>query len=191
MPSLPPDLTDLIASLDRVDTDVRRLTDGLSDTQFNWQPHGGRAWSVAQCLDHLRAGIAIYLPPMQHAAEEARTRSLARRDPLRPGGWFSRWFISNMGPQVRMKLKAPGKIVPGSRFEKASLVAAFLAAQEDVRTYVRNTATLDLNAVRFVNPFVSVLRFTAATGLLVIEAHNRRHLAQAERVTTTEGFPAT
>jgi hypothetical protein len=189
MTVLPPDLTELIAALDRVDDRVRRLTSDLTDAQFNWQPQGGRGWSIGQCLDHLRVAIVTYLAPMAVAADTARTRGLTRRDPLRPGGWPSRWFVSMMGPQPRVKMKAPTKIVPGARLEKASAVAAFLAAQEQVRDYVRRTADLDLNAVRFANPFISGLRFTAATGLLVIEAHNRRHLWQAEQVTRADGFP--
>jgi hypothetical protein len=94
-----------------------------------------------------------------------------------------------MGPKPRLKLKAPGKIAPGSQFEKAATVAAFLATQAEVRDYIRQSADLDLNAIRFVNPLVRGIRFTAATGLLVLEAHNRRHLWQAEQVALAEGFP--
>ena len=38
---------------------------------------------------------------------------------------------------------------------------------------------LDLSGVRFPNPFIPGLRFSLATGLNVITAHERRHLAQA------------
>jgi hypothetical protein len=44
-------------------------------------------------------------------------------------------------------------------------------------------------SVRFQNPFVPLLRFTIGTGLLVINAHDRRHLWQAERVEDAPGFP--
>jgi hypothetical protein len=187
--TLPPDLTALINSLDLVDQSVRRLTDPLTEAQFNWQPHGGRGWSIAQCLDHLRAGSAIYLRPLIAAADTARANGLRRDGPLRAGGLLSRWFVSMMGPKPRLKLKAPGKIAPGSRFEKAATVAAFLATQVEVRDYVLKTADLDLNAVRFANPLVRGIRFTAATGLLVLEAHNRRHVWQAEQVPLADGFP--
>jgi DinB superfamily len=186
---LPPDLRTLVDSLDRVDAAVTRLTADLSDAQFNWQPHEGRAWSIGQCLDHLRVSSAVYVPPMAEAAAQARTRGLTRRDPIRPGGWPSKWFVSMMGPQPRVKLKAPGRIVPGATFTRREAVAAFLATQARVREFVQQTADLDLNAVRFANPFITGIRFTVATGLLVIEAHNRRHLWQAERVAAADGFP--
>jgi hypothetical protein len=43
-------------------------------------------------------------------------------------------------------------------------------------------------SVRFKNPFVPLLRFTIGTGLLVINAHDRRHL-WPERVEDAPGFP--
>jgi hypothetical protein len=186
---LPTDLQSLVDSLDRVDGAVTRLTADLSDRQFNWQPHEGRGWSIGQCLDHLRVSAAIYLEPMTQAADEARSRGLMRRDPIRPGGLPSKWFISMMGPQPRVKMKAPGKIVPGATFTRREAVDAFLATETQVRDFVRRNADLDMNGVRFVNPFIAWVRFTTATGLLVIEAHNRRHLRQAEQVAQTAGFP--
>jgi hypothetical protein len=48
---------------------------------------------------------------------------------------------------------------------------------------------IEFNRVRFKNPFVPLLRFTVGTGLMVINAHDRRHLWQAERVQVAPGFP--
>ena len=64
----------------------------------------------------------------------------------------------------------------------ADAVAAFLASQDDVRGFLRRYAEIDLAALRFPNPLVRGLRFSLATGLHVIAAHERRHLWQAWRV---------
>jgi hypothetical protein len=188
--TLPPDLAALVSSLTAVDNAVAALATTLTDGQFNWQPLGGRAWSIGQCLDHLRASSAVYLPALDRAAEEARSRGLRRREPLRPGGLPSKWFISMIGPQPRVRMKAPSKIAPASRLDRDAAIAAFLDTQARVRDYVTRNADLDLNAVRFNNPLVKGLRFTVATGLLIIEAHNRRHLWQAQQVARTVGFPS-
>jgi hypothetical protein len=58
-----------------------------------------------------------------------------------------------------------------------------------MRSVVRDGAELDLNRIRFHNPFVATLRFTVGAGLLIIAAHNRRHLWQAEQVRQAAGFP--
>ena len=51
-----------------------------------------------------------------------------------------------------------------------------------MREFLRAYANLDLAAVRFPNPFIRGLRFSLATGLHVITAHERRHLWQAWQV---------
>jgi len=39
------------------------------------------------------------------------------------------------------------------------------------------------------SPFVLVLRFAVSAGLMIIPAHDRRHLWQAERVKESSGYP--
>ena len=51
-----------------------------------------------------------------------------------------------------------------------------------MRAFLRAHADLDLASVRFPNPFIPGVRFSLATGLHVIPAHERRHLWQAWRV---------
>ena len=47
--------------------------------------------------------------------------------------------------------------------------------------FLRRYAEIDLAGVRFPNPFIRGVRFSLATGLHVIAAHERRHLWQAWR----------
>jgi DinB superfamily len=60
--------------------------------------------------------------------------------------------------------------------------ASFRNSQDEVRAFLSRHADLDLGAVRFPNPFVRGIRFSLATGLHVITAHERRHLWQVGRV---------
>lgn len=46
-----------------------------------------------------------------------------------------------------------------------------------------------MNSIRFVNPFVPVIRFTVGTGLKITCSHERRHVLQASRVKQSPGFP--
>ena len=54
-----------------------------------------------------------------------------------------------------------------------------MASQDEVRDFLTASADLDLAAIRFPNPFVRRIRFSLATGLHVITAHERRHMWQA------------
>jgi hypothetical protein len=108
---------------------------------------------------------------------------------LQPAGWLSRYFLKKAEPPVSLKIKAPSKIQPPSTISKNDALAHFQQSNVDVRQFTIETAGLDLCSIRFKNPFVPLLNFTVATGLLVIAAHNRRHLWQAEQVVKREDFP--
>jgi hypothetical protein len=185
---LPSDLTSITDTLDAVDHDATSLVAHLDDGQFNWQPEKGH-WSIAQCLDHLTRANSVYLDAMRAGAARARTADLVRRGPIDPG-FLSRLFINSMGPQSAMRFPAPSVAVPTrSDLRKEDVLPAFLRIQEDVRAFAQACADLDLNRARFVNPFVRAVRFSIGTGLLVIAAHDRRHLSQAHRVREANAFP--
>jgi hypothetical protein len=76
---------------------------------------------------------------------------------------------------------APGKIRPRPQVDGAVL-DRFLQSNKRAREVIAQAGAHDVNRVRFRNPFVPLIRFSAGTGLLIITAHQRRHLLQAERV---------
>jgi hypothetical protein len=75
---------------------------------------------------------------------------------------------------------APKKTVPAAKVEP-SVLDRFLRSNQAARELVRQASNYDVNRIRFKNPFVSVIRFTAGTGLEIVSSHERRHLLQAER----------
>ena len=182
-----PNLETILADLKKSDQDARRIISGLSDVQGNWQP-SETAWSVAQCLDHLARGNTLYAAALHKAVKEARAEEKPRSGPIQPG-WFGRYFIRALEPPPRRKMRAPAKIVPVSRIACRDVLESFLRSHDDMRAVIRDAAQLDLNRIRFRNPFIGFLRFTVGTGLLVITAHDRRHLWQAKRVLECPGFP--
>ncbi|MGC2697367.1 MAG: DinB family protein [Candidatus Angelobacter sp.] len=178
---LPADLQAVIKELDRADREARELVGGLADTQLNWQPDGGKAWSVNQCLDHLAQVNKLYTDALRTAVRSARARVASSRKPIQPG-WFGRWFINTMEPPARRKFKAEDKVMPVEYMSGTEALHAFVRAHDDVRSLIQESQRLDLNRIRFKNPFVGLFRFTVGTGLLIIGSHDRRHLWQARQV---------
>jgi hypothetical protein len=162
--------------------DARTLVDGLSESRGTWQPRPG-SWSVAECLDHLTTSNRVYLEAMSPPAERARAAGRLRRGPAVPG-LIGGWFVRSLEPQVkaRFKMRAPKKIQPRPSPTLASARDEFFASQRDVLSFLRQYATIDLAHVSFPNPFIRGIRFSLATGLHVLAAHERRHLQQAWRV---------
>ncbi|MEZ5318400.1 MAG: DinB family protein [Vicinamibacterales bacterium] len=182
-PAWPARLTsDLLAS----DRRAREIAGGLTFAQLTWKPRPD-AWSVGQCLQHLRIATDVYLPPIALALEG---RPHAPVHEITPG-WFARWFIRSYvaASDQQKKAPAPRKIDPGPHVAP-DVLEAFLRSNETARRAIERAAPYDVNGIRFVNPFVPLLRFTVGTGLEIIARHEDRHLLQAERVRAQPGFPA-
>jgi hypothetical protein len=176
------ELERLDAGLAAVDRDAQTIVANVSDDCGRWRPtpHG---WSLAQCFDHLATANRVYLGAMEAPVARARQEGRTRRRPPVPG-LVGGWFVRRLEPPVtaRRRLRAPRKIVPRPEPSLADAYAAFCASQQAVRTFLRDAADLDLAAIRFPNPFIRGIRFSVATGLHVIAAHDRRHLWQARQV---------
>jgi hypothetical protein len=179
---IPADIVKLEDALNAAEQDARTLVADLTDQQGAWRADSG-SWSVAECLDHLATANRVYLRSMQPSSDRALARGQRRRGPAQPG-LIGRWFVRTLEPPVkpRYRLKAPRIIRPRSSPALRDAMSQFLASQDEVRAFLRKYAEIDLAGVRFPNPFVRGVRFSLATGLHVIAAHERRHLWQAWRV---------
>ncbi len=181
MAELLPDIGNLRDQLDAAERDARLLVESLTEERGCWCAATG-SWSVAQCLDHLAKTNQVYLGAMKEPAIRARVAGRLRRRPALPG-FVGRWFATKMEPPVMAlsKMKAPRNITPGASPSLADAFARFLASQNEVRDYLRTNADLDLAGILFPNPLLPGIRFSVATGVHVITAHERRHIWQAWR----------
>jgi hypothetical protein len=102
------------------------------------------------------------------------------------GRWFIRRYIEPSADTTRAR--APRKIAPGAMVD-AAILERFFASNDAARLLIARAGHHDVNRIRFVNPFVPLLRFTVGTGLEILTRHQRRHLLQAERVKELRDFP--
>jgi hypothetical protein len=172
-------------SLNASDEAAKRLAEGLTEEQLNWQPAPGR-WSVGQCLEHLCITNEAYLPAIAGALREKPDAPVEQIVPGWFGGWFLRSFIEPL-PQGK-RVPAPPKIRPAARVG-LSVLDRFLSGSQWCREVILNARSKDVNRIRFWNPLVKGIRFTVGTGLEIIAGHDRRHLLQAERVRNSAEFP--
>jgi DinB superfamily len=176
------DIEDLQDQLAAAERDARVLVADLAEAQGGWHAESG-SWSVAQCLDHLAITNRAYLLAMKEPAIRAREQGRFRRSTATPG-LVGRWFVRTLEPPVKapFKIKSPRSVEPRVSLSLANAFASFATTQDELRKFLGTYAVLDLAGVRFSNPFVRGIRFSLATGLHVITAHERRHLCQAWRV---------
>lgn len=178
----PADIKALDDGLEALERETQTVAGGLTEATGGWRPRED-AWSVAECFDHLATSNRVYLVAMREAALRARREGRMRRGPATPG-LFGGMFVRSLEPPPSRfsKLKAPRKIRPRTAPPLSDALGAFVTTQRDAREFLREHADLDLAGVTFANPFIPGVRFSLATGLHVIVAHEKRHLWQARNV---------
>jgi hypothetical protein len=175
----------ILSELDAADRRAEAVATGLSPSQLNWRPKDG-AWSIGQCLEHLRVANDV-MGPVLAAALEGKPQGPVEEITL---GWFSGWFIRTyIAPNPGgARARAPKKIAP-SRQVEAAILETYLRSTEAARALVSKASSYDVNRIRYPNPFIPLLRFTVGAGLEIIAKHQGRHLLQAEAVRQSAAFP--
>jgi hypothetical protein len=181
-------LAALLAELRAAEDRAAKLVAGLSDNQTNWRPESGTSWSVRQCLDHLARTNRAYAANIHDAVDSCPKKQWTPTVDISPA-WAGSWFARQLEPPVRRKLKTSAILTPPETGDIHEAIRAFVESHELVRAIIASAAHVDLNRLRSRNPFVSLLRFSVGTGLLIINAHDSRHLWQAERVKEAASFP--
>jgi hypothetical protein len=176
--SAPPDLQKLLDDLSRNEETVARLVAGLSEAQLKWQPDGGRAWSILQCLEHLTLSNRLYIDQMKPAVERA-PRFDATPKRFRPG-LLAGMFIASLEPPLKFKAPAPKQLLPASKSEPTKVLEEWRGSHETLRKLA--AVPVDWDRVTLKNPFFQAVSMKLGTAMLVLPAHERRHLWQAEKV---------
>ena len=176
---LPRELQGLLDEIDHCERDAASLVADLDDASVNWRPPGG-GWSVAQCLHHLAVINEFYLRECRSYLNAGRQAGHAFAG-LQPTMW-GRAFVRWLEPPVRMKSKAAPVAQPAPSIPRDQLLPLFKASHDEYRALVHDCADVDVNRVTMPNPFLTRVRMRMATILLVIPAHDRRHLWQARKV---------
>lgn len=179
--TLPADLRALLTELDTVDHDLKALTSDLADSVATRRPGTG-GWCVTECIGHLATANELYITAMRGPAQRALDGGRLRRGPARPGV-LGAVFVSMLEPPPRWwaYLPMPRQLAPGAALPVATTLLKFRSSQDGIRSFIWSYATVDLAGVTFPNPFIRGIRFSLATGLNVLTAHQRRHLLQAWR----------
>jgi hypothetical protein len=174
-------------SIRQLTANATALAGRFNITQLTWQPAAGERWSILECLDHIAITNTVYLDAMQTAIGYARPGRSA--DVFHTAGLPSTKFTLFQEPPPSRRFPAPLKLRPRPTLNPEGIMPEFLANIERVTSVVESSAGKDLNSVRFRNPLLPLFRFTVSTSLLMLAAHGRRHMWQADQVTHEPDFP--
>ncbi len=185
--ALRPEIDEFRKQFEQISADADALVAPLSDEQFAWQP-APDAWSVSQCLDHLNATARQYLPAMDEGVAEAIRRGLYGAGPY-SYNWVGRLIVYLNQPPPRLRASAPKAFQPEPGRSRHDVMAAFRAYQVQYVDRLHQANGLDLARARVASPVARWIRIPLGSAFGMMLAHERRHLAQARRVLSAEGFP--
>lgn len=178
---------EVATQLDAIHAKTSEVCAGLDSARLNWQPDGGRRWSIAQCLDHLAKTTQFYGRRLEDAISTAPAG--AERQAAHPN-LMGRMLIWSMEPPARLHMPTHAALQPPSTLEPAEVRRAFSDSLDYLSTLTARALHIDASRVKYANPLARDTRlFNVATGVLVMLAHNRRHLDQADRVRRHKDFP--
>jgi len=168
-----------------------KLVEGLSDAQANFKPTP-KKWSINECIEHINISNRLYAAKLEAAIEKARAAGKTGSEPYGRGTLMGRFILNNLrqGAKAR-KVPAPGKFKPvDSEHDQARLSEEFRRYVNRLKELAEQAEGLPLGKLKFPTPVAPIGRVTAAQAFEMMRHHTQRHLGQAERVKTAEGFPA-
>jgi hypothetical protein len=178
--ALAPEIDDFRRQFEQLTTEVDALVTPLNDSEFSWQPAPDR-WSVGQCIDHLNATAREYLPALDSGIADAMRRGLYGPGPYRYN-WIGRMHVFLMQPNSWVRGKARKSFYPPPNRSRQEIMAAFRAYQVQYVDRLRQANGLDLARARAASPVVHWLPMPLGSAFALLITHERRHLAQAQRV---------
>lgn len=160
--------------------EVPGLVAKLTEEQFGWSP-GPKRWSMAQCFDHLNATARAFVPGIDRAIEDARTRGLKGDGPFTLSV-FERLFLRSTEPPPGLRFPAPRVLAPKADKPMAAILSEFMDWQDRLDERLRLADGLDLRRARARSPAFPVFVWSLGSLFGITLAHERRHLWQARQI---------
>lgn len=155
----------------------------LPATTMQQSPAPGQ-WSMAQCLEHLNIYGRFYLPAIEKAIQQGKTKghlAVANYSP----GWLGAYFTNLMRPgaagQLKSKMKAPKNAIPAAQPDARAMLAEFIDQQETMLKLLDSASLVHLERLRVPISLTPWIRLQLGDTFSFVIAHLERHVLQAGR----------
>ena len=167
---------------EEIDAATKRAWELIKSTEprlFTVRPHPA-SWSAAECLSHLSISTELFLPVIAQSIEEGRKRGLitSKKPSMDLLGRILRWFLE---PPIRKRVATSTPFVPRSVRAKAEAFGEFSSLQSKLIDLLHQASGLDLGKLKIISPFDKRVRYNLYSAFMIVVAHQRRHLWQAEQ----------
>ncbi len=157
------------------------LAASLDEARWNARPARG-GWAPAECMVHLNLTARQMVPLMRAAVAEVRGKNRRVEPPYRLTllARGLRWFLE---PPYRMKIATQPSFIPGAAASKGEILAVWNECHDGYEALAQECEGLDLDHAILTSPFdpKGRSRYSVYAAFLILAAHERRHLWQAEQ----------
>lgn len=172
-------LDDLEAQFNAARDCAQALVDSAGTELCDTPPAAG-SWSAAECLQHLNISDDAYLYIWQQIIANAGPRKKEMNAPYRTDFW-GRLFSWILEPPARNRSKTPVPFEPVECKEISTVLAAFVERQERIVAALHRCRGRAIDQVKMSSPIDRRIRYSIWSSFLIVAAHQRRHLWQAEQ----------
>lgn len=175
--------TRLHSEFDEVVRRCQALAARLDDAALMRRP-APESWSVAENLEHLSATAATYNRRIRRRLDASRISNTFAREKKSIVG---RVWLSFVEPPARMRLKVPAAALqPGEITSREALLARFAETHQTLIALLEESDAYDRMRLRIPTAFAKRITVTLYDAFIVLAAHGRRHLWQAEKAVAAE-----
>lgn len=177
-------LTGLIDQAQKSAKALTGLVEPLSLAQLNWKPDA-TTWSAGEVVHHIITSNEAYFRKLE---EQVPIGKKAGKEAEFSSGWFGKTFIKRMEPGAP-KAKTFKVFEPTASDYQLDILQQFRDNQAKLKEWIEKCQGKDLKKVKIPSPLTGLIRFRLGDALNILVTHQRRHLAQARRLTEHPDFP--
>ncbi len=184
-----PHLRDCLAQHRAAAAAVDAVFSAHSADQLRFVPGRGR-WSILGNVEHLVRVGREQAAAVAEVIERGRREGRRRRGAFRAAGW-ERWFIALVEPPYRLRMPTLRRYVADGDLDPGDVRRRFGVLQDELAALIAAADGLDLDGLRGPLPYLSLWNPSLSLGhwFVYIAAHERRHLAQIERIRRDPALP--
>jgi hypothetical protein len=138
-----------------------------------------KRWSAAECVEHLNISNRAYLPRLKEGLSSLRHKNLTASSVFRLD-WNARLLKYWLEPPSRLRLPTGTSFEPITVQDPSAVLSAFHSLGQTLEEELSSGKGLALDAAKISSPFAQHMRYNVYSAFVLIAAHNRRHLWQAE-----------
>ena len=170
--------------------DLIRLTEGhlkevrkwksLDSNRFHQEPNA-KAWSAADCAEHLCRYGDFYLPECKSRLQEASPNQVPSALQFKSSR-LGEYFAKSMWPQEKLNtMNAFKSMNPTYSETRLEVLEEFENQLEDWLVFLKVSAPYDWTRIRTSISISKFIRLRLGDSLRVVFYHNERHIRQAKR----------